>query len=100
VTFNTNLPGVGQPGQSSQCSDWLQTGRQRGRSRVPVTQDFPPLHIVQTGSGAHAASYPMGIGSFSGVKRQGREADHSPPPSAEVKNTWISTSAPPHIFIA
>jgi hypothetical protein len=28
----------------------------------------------------------MGIrGSFSGVKRPGREADHSPPSSAEVK---------------
>jgi hypothetical protein len=30
-------------------------------------QDFVPLHVVQTGSGAHAASYPMGIGgSFPG----------------------------------
>jgi hypothetical protein len=29
----------------------------------------------------------MGTGdSFRGVKRQGREADHSPPSSAEVKN--------------
>jgi hypothetical protein len=28
------------------------------------------------------ASYPMGMG----VKRQGREADHSPQSSAEVKN--------------
>jgi hypothetical protein len=26
-----------------------------------------------------------------GVKRQGREADHSPPSSAEVKKTWIYT---------
>jgi hypothetical protein len=30
-----------------------------------------------------------------GVKRPGREADHSPPPSAEVKNTWSYTSTPP-----
>jgi hypothetical protein len=29
-----------------------------------------------------------------GVKRQGREADHSPPTSAEVKKMWIYTS--PH----
>jgi hypothetical protein len=29
------------------------------------------------------------------VKRQGREADNSPPTSAEVKNTWLSTSTPP-----
>jgi hypothetical protein len=26
-----------------------------------------------------------------GVKRSGRESDHLPPSSAEVKNTWLST---------
>jgi hypothetical protein len=31
----------------------------------------------------------------SGVKRPGREADHSPPTNAEVKSTWIHTSTPP-----
>jgi hypothetical protein len=43
---------------------------------------------VQTGSGAHPASFPMGTrGSFPGGKaRQGRDADHSPPSSAEVNN--------------
>jgi hypothetical protein len=35
-----------------------------------------------------------------GVKRQGREADHSPPTSAEAKNTWIYTSIPPYNFMA
>jgi len=29
-----------------------------------------------------------------GVKRPGREADHSLPPSAEVKNAWKFTSTP------
>jgi hypothetical protein len=29
-----------------------------------------------------------------GVKRQGRDADHSPPVSAEVKKMWIYTSIP------
>jgi hypothetical protein len=39
---------------------------------------------------AHPASYPVGTGrSLSGVKRLGREADHSPPTSAEVKKTSI-----------
>jgi hypothetical protein len=49
------------------------------------------------GSGGIApASYPMGTGgSFPGVKRPGREADHSPPSSAEVKNSWSYTSTPP-----
>jgi hypothetical protein len=37
------------------------------------------LHIVQTACGAHPASYPIGtVGSFLKVKRQEREADHSP----------------------
>jgi hypothetical protein len=40
---------------------------------------------VQTGLGAHPASCIMGTGSFPGVKRPGRGADHPPPPSAEVK---------------
>jgi hypothetical protein len=32
---------------------------------------------------------------FLGVKRPGRETDHSPPSSAEVKNAWSYTSTPP-----
>jgi hypothetical protein len=41
----------------------------------------------QTASGVHPASYPMGTrGSSPEEKRQGHEADHSPPPSAEIKN--------------
>jgi hypothetical protein len=35
-----------------------------------------------------------------GVKRPGREGDHSPLTSAEVKNTWIYTSTPPLVFMA
>jgi hypothetical protein len=34
------------------------------------------------------------------VKRQWREADHSPPISTEVKKTWIYTSIPPYAFMA
>ena len=41
--------------------------------------------LVQTGPGAHAASYTMGTGSFPGVKQPGRSLDHPPPSSAEVK---------------
>jgi hypothetical protein len=39
------------------------------------------LHRVQNGCGSHPASYPFSLG----VKRSGREADPSPPSSAEVK---------------
>jgi hypothetical protein len=35
-----------------------------------------------------------------GVKRQGREADHSPPTSAEAKKMWIYTSTLPYVFMA
>jgi hypothetical protein len=41
-----------------------------GRSSSPGRgQEFPLLYVVQTGSGAHPASYPMGTeGSFPGGK--------------------------------
>jgi hypothetical protein len=63
-------------------------------------QEFSLLHVVQTGSGVNPPSYPMGTGALSSeVKRLGREADHSPPASAEVKKTWIYTSIPPYAFM-
>jgi hypothetical protein len=51
------------------------------------TEDFSSSLCVQTGSGAHSASCPMDSGGpFPGGKKQpGRDADHSPPSSAEVK---------------
>jgi hypothetical protein len=33
------------------------------------------------------------------VKRPGREADHTPPTSAEVKKIWIYTSTPPYTLM-
>jgi hypothetical protein len=33
------------------------------------------------------------------IKRQGREAGHSPPSSAEVKNAWSYTSTPQYAFM-
>jgi hypothetical protein len=57
------------------------------RVRFPAgVGNFSIHHRIQNGSGAHPPSYAMGIrGSFPGVKRPGREADHSTPSSAEVK---------------
>jgi hypothetical protein len=53
-------------------------------------------HRIQNGSGAHPASYTMVTGVLSpGVKWPWREADHSPPSSAEVKNAWSYTSTRP-----
>jgi len=42
---------------------------------------------VQTGPGAHPASYIKGNGSFPGVMRPGRRVDHLTPSSAEAKET-------------
>jgi hypothetical protein len=59
------------------------------------------IHVVQTVSGAHPVSYPMGAGaSFTGGKAAGREADKSPPTSTEVKKTWIYTSTSPYFIMA
>jgi hypothetical protein len=49
------------------------------------SRDFSLLHRVQTGSGSQPASYTMGTGG-TGVQRLGREADHTPPSNAKVKN--------------
>jgi hypothetical protein len=69
--------------------------------RVPTGTRISLLHVVQTGSGVHPTSYPMGTGNpFPGVKRPGREADYSPPASSEVKKMWIYTSTPPYAFMA
>jgi hypothetical protein len=54
--------------------------------QLPAGQDSSLRHEIQTGSGTHPASFPMGIGALQpGVRRLACEADHAPP-SAEVKN--------------
>jgi hypothetical protein len=52
-------------------------------------------HRLQTGSGAHPISYPIGTGD----KAAGSEADYSTPSSAEVKNTWSHTSNSKYFFM-
>jgi hypothetical protein len=70
--------------------------------RVSVGSRIFFFNVVQTGSGVHPTSYSMGTGGAisPGVKRPGREADHSPPANAEVKKMWIYTSTPPYTFMA
>jgi hypothetical protein len=57
------------------------------RSIPEEAEDFSSSLCVQTGSGAHPASCTMCTGgTFPGGKPQpGRDADHSPASSAEVK---------------
>jgi hypothetical protein len=55
--------------------------------RVPAGDgNFSIYHRDQTGSEAHPGSYLVDTrGSFPGVKRPERDAGHSPPSSAEIK---------------
>jgi hypothetical protein len=67
------------------------------RVRFPVgAGNFSLHHCVQNSSGTHPASYAMGTGVTLSLKlkQPGREADHSPPSSAGVKNEWSYTSTP------
>jgi hypothetical protein len=69
------------PGWLSRYSDGLRAGR--SGDRIPVGARF--FAHVQNGPGTHPASCTMGTGSFPGVKRPGRGADHPLPSSAEVR---------------
>jgi hypothetical protein len=55
----------------SRYRDWLRAGSRRGRSSSPGrVKNF--LHVAQTGSGLHPASYPTDTGgSFPGGKAAG-----------------------------
>jgi hypothetical protein len=69
------------PAWLSPYSDSQRAGR--SGDRIPAEAIFSAP--VQTGSGAHPASYRMGAGSFPWVKRPGRGVDHPSISSAEVK---------------
>jgi hypothetical protein len=61
---------------------------------LPEAGNFSLHHRVQTGSGVHSAAYTTGTGGFSlWVKQPGREADHSPPSSAEVVELYVHSSS-------
>jgi hypothetical protein len=68
---------------------WCLTTHWTNGVRSPAeAKDFSSSLCTQTGSGAHPSPCTMGTeGRFPGAKaRPGRDADHSPPSSAEVKN--------------
>jgi hypothetical protein len=75
-------------------SDSIRVGQ--SRDRIPARARFSAP--VQSGPGTHPASYTIGTGSFPGIKRPGRDVDHPPSSSAEVKESvklyLYSTSGP------
>jgi len=67
------------------------TGVRAGRYGVPVptgVRNLSKTYRPALGS----TRRPEYRGSSSGVRRPGREVDHSPPSSTEVKNEWSYTS--------
>jgi hypothetical protein len=76
------LINVSWGGSVSITSDYRLDDQGSGVRFLAGAGNFSLLH-VQTSSGAYPESYPMSTGgAFPGVKRPGREADHSPPPSS------------------
>jgi hypothetical protein len=79
----------------------LQDGRPRGRSSSPGrVKNF----LFSTSSRPALGSIKPPIQCVPGalsleIKRLGRDADRSPPASAEVKKMWIYTSTPPSVFM-
>jgi hypothetical protein len=82
-------------GDHSRYSYWLRAGRPRGRSSSPGRVKnflFYSSSRSALGSTQPPIEWVPGVSS-SVVKRQGREADHSSPTSAEVKKIWIYISS-------
>jgi hypothetical protein len=72
---------------------WFESGQELGiflcttASRPALGTTHPPIQWVP--------------GALSlGAKRPGHDANHSPPPSAEVKNAWSYTSTPRYALMA
>jgi hypothetical protein len=89
-------------GYRSRYSDWLRAGWLRGWSSSPG--GGKNFHFSMSSKQTLGLTQPP-IQSLpgalsSGVKRPGREADHSPPTSAEVMKTWVYTSTPSYVFMA
>jgi hypothetical protein len=84
----------------SRYSDWLRAGRQRDQSsrpgRVKIFSESSRPALRPTQPPIQWVPWALSLG----IKRPGREADHSPPISAEVKKTWVYISTPAYAFIA
>jgi hypothetical protein len=79
-------------GYCSQYSNWLQAGQQRGWSSSPCRVKNVFLSISSRSAlGSTPIQWVLGAVSRA-VKWPGREADHAPPSSAEVKKMCICTS--------
>jgi hypothetical protein len=89
-SFEQNLPFLPSKRRAA-IAQPIQRQATPGRLSGP-TSSPGRVKKCQTGSGAPSASYPMGVGGggiSQWVKRLGREANHPPPISAELKKACI-----------
>jgi hypothetical protein len=96
-----HIQGAGIAQTVQRLATGWKTGKLRGRCSSPgrvknfffSTSSRPTLGLTQP-------PIQWVPGALSpGIKRLGREADHSPPISAEVKKTWLYTAISPHVFM-
>jgi hypothetical protein len=82
-----------EPGQCSQYSNWLRAGQPRDRSSSP--RGNKNFHFSMSSRQALRPTQPpiqWVPGALSmGVKQPGREAGHSPPATAKVKEKLVCT---------
>jgi hypothetical protein len=93
---NLGTVNISEPGQRSRYSDWLRAGRLRGWSSSPGrVKNFLFSKSSRPALGSTQPPIQWVPGALSAaVKRPGREANHLPPASAEVKKMWIYRSTP------
>jgi hypothetical protein len=69
---------------------WTEGDELTGTCRSSLVREFmfynSLLNVIQTGPGTHPVSCTVGAGSFSAVKRPGRDVNHPLTPSTEVND--------------
>jgi hypothetical protein len=98
--FSSPCCPVSQDSIASIVTGYVLDNREVGVPSLIVVKNF---HFFMSSRLALGSTQPliqwiMGVLS-PGIKRPRREADHSPPTSAEVKKTWVYTSTPPYAFM-
>jgi hypothetical protein len=86
----------------SRYSDWLRAERQKVselESRYGQVFPFSTSSRPVLGRTRPPIQW-LPVALSPGVKRPGREADHSPPTVAKDKKTWTYSSTPPYVFTA
>jgi hypothetical protein len=87
--------------QETGWRSWLRARRLRSRSSSPGMIKNFLLSSSRPALGSTQPPIQWVPGAFCpGIRRPGREADHSPPASTKDKKMWIYTSTPPYVFKA